>query len=103
MLKNRPRGFSKSQNFEIGLNDCHKIVASILRSSFKKLPRQIIYRAQKRFNQDHFPRDLDSRLLHRELYRNCNEPYKKLSEILNNILNHYVPLKQKQVRSNNKV
>ena len=69
MLRNRPRRFLKSQNFEIGLSDCHKLVVSILRASFKKLPRKIItYRDQKRFNQDHFLRDLDVRLLLGELY-----------------------------------
>ena len=52
MLKNRPSSFLKSQNFEIGLGDCHKLVVSILRASFKKLPRKIIiYKDQKRFNQ----------------------------------------------------
>ena len=35
MLTNRPRSFLKSQNFEIGLSDCHKLVVSILRASFK--------------------------------------------------------------------
>ena len=102
MLTNRPRSFLKSQNFEIGLSDCHKLVVSILRASyFKKLPRKIItYRDQKRFNHDHFLRDLDSRLLQEELYRNCEEPYKKLTEIFNDILNHHGPLKQKQVRGN---
>ena len=101
MLTNRPRSFLKSQNFEIGLSDCHKLVVSILRASFKKLPRKIItYRDQKRFNQDHFLRDLDSRLLQGELYRNCDEPYKKLTEIFNDILNHHAPIKQKQVRGN---
>ena len=55
MLTNRPRSFLKSQNFEIGLNDCHKLIVSILRASFKKLPRKIItYRHLKHFNQDHF-------------------------------------------------
>ena len=64
MLTNRPRNFLKSQNFEIGLSDCHKLVVSILRASSKKLPRKIItYRDQKCFNQDHFLRDLDSRLI----------------------------------------
>ena len=101
MLTNRPRSFSKSQNFEIGLSDCHMLVVCILRASFKKLPRKIItYRDQKRFNQDHFFRDLDSRLLQGELYRNCDEPYKKITEIFNDILNHHTPLKQKQVRGN---
>ena len=101
MLTNRPRNILKSQNFEIGLSDCHKLVVSILRASFKKLPRKIVTcRNQKRFNQDHFLWDLDSRLLLGELYRNCDEPYKKLSEVFDDILNHHAPLKQKQVRVN---
>ena len=88
MLTNRPRSFLKSQNFEIGLSDCHKLVISILRASFQKFPRKIItYRDQKRFNQEHFLQDLDSRPLQGELYRNFDEPYKKLSEIFNDILN----------------
>ena len=53
MLANRPRSFLKSQNFEIGLSDCHKLVVSILRASFKTLPRKT-YRDLKHFNQDHF-------------------------------------------------
>ena len=100
MLKNRLRSFL-SQNFEIGLSDCFKLVVSILRASFKKLPRKIITkRDQKCFNQEHFLRDLDSRLLQVELYRNCHEPCKKLTEIFNDIINHHAPLKQKQVREN---
>ena len=39
---NRPRSFFKSQNFEIGLSDCNKLVVSILRGPFEKLPRKII-------------------------------------------------------------
>ena len=34
MSTNRPRCFLKSQNFEIGLSDCHKPVVSILKASF---------------------------------------------------------------------
>ena len=83
VLTYRLRSFLKSQNFEIGLSDCHKIDVSILRASFKKLSRKIItYRDQKHFNQDHFLRDLDSRLLQGELYRNCDGPYKKFSKFL---------------------
>ena len=37
ILINRPRSFMKSQNFETGLNNCQKLVCSILRASFKKL------------------------------------------------------------------
>ena len=42
MLTSRPRSSLKSQNFEISLSDCHKLVVSILRASFKKVPRKII-------------------------------------------------------------
>ena len=72
-----------------------------MRASFKRLLRKIItYRDQKRFRQDHFLLDLDSRLIQEELYRNCDKPHKKLTEIFNNVLNHHAPLKQKQVRGN---
>ena len=101
MLTNRPRSFLKSQNFEIGLSDCQKPVVSILRASFKKRPRKIITdRDQKCSNQDHFFRDLDSRLLQGELNRNWDEPYKKLTGIFNDIHNHHAPLQQKQERGN---
>ena len=42
MLTNRSRSFLKSRNFEIGLSDCHKLIVSILRPSFKKRLRKII-------------------------------------------------------------
>ena len=95
MLTNRRRSSLKSQNSEIGLSACHKLVVSILRASFKIFPRKnIIYRDQKRFYQDHFLSDLD--ILQGELYRNC----KKLSEIFNDVLSHHAPIKQNQVRGN---
>ena len=100
ILTNRPRSFIKSQNFETGLSDCHKLVRSILRASFKKPPLKIIkYRDQKHIDQK-FLHDLDSKLLQRDLYRNCNDPYEKLSEIFVDILNHHAPLKEKQIRGN---
>ena len=91
----------KSQNFEPGLSDCHKLVPSILRASFKNLPHKIIkYRDQKRFDQKKFLHDLDSKLPQGDLYRNCDEPYEKLPEIFADILNHHTPLKEKQIRGN---
>ena len=72
ILTNRPRSFLKSQNFETGLSDCHKLICSILRASFKRLPPKIIkYGDQKYFNQNKFLHYLDSKLLQEDLYRNC--------------------------------
>ena len=55
MLTNRPRNFMKSQNFETGLSDCHKLVCSILRACSKKLPPKIIkYRDRDTFIKKSF-------------------------------------------------
>ena len=61
----------KFEDFETGLSDCHKLVCSILRASFKKLPPKIVKcRGQKQFDQKMFLHDLDSKLLQKYLYRN---------------------------------
>ena len=101
ILTNRPKSFIKSQAFKLGLSDCHKFVCSILRASFKKLPPKIItYRYQKDFHQQNFLRNLDKKLVQEQLYKSCDEPYKKLSEFFNVILNYHAPLKEKQGRGN---
>ena len=95
ILTNGPRSFMQSQNFDAGFSDCHKLVCSILRASFKKFPPKIIrYRDQKHFDQKNVLYDLDSKLLKGDLYRNCDDPYEKLSEIFVDILNHQAHLKK---------
>ena len=84
----------QSHNFEAGFSDCQKLVCSILRASFKKLPFKIIKcRDQKHFDQKNFLHDLDSKLLQGGLYRNCEDPYDKVSEIFVDILNYHARLK----------
>ena len=100
-LINGPRSFMKSQSCETGLSDSHKLVCSILRASFKKLPSKIIkYKDQKHFDQKKFLQDLDSKLLQGDFYRNCDEPYEKVSKLSIDILNHHALLKEKQIRGN---
>ena len=68
----------KSLTFETGLSDCHKLVCSILRASFKRLPLKIAkYRDHKQFYKEKFLHDLDSKLLQGDLFR------KDLVEIFN--------------------
>ena len=86
----------KSQNFETGLSNCLKLVCSILRASFKKLPPKIKkYRDQKYFDQKQILHHLHSKLLQGDLYKNWDEPYETLSEIFVDILNRNAPLKDK--------
>ena len=101
MLTNKPKSFYKSHSFVTGLSDCHKLIENILRTSFQKFPPKfVIYRNQKNFHESNFLRDLDSRLIQGELYKNCEDPYTKMSEIFSEVLNYHAPLKQKSVRGN---
>ena len=101
MLTNKPKSFYKSHSFVTGLSDCHKLIVSILRTSFQKLPPKfVIYRNKKNFHESNFLCDLDSRLIQGELYKNWEDPYTKLSEIFSEVLNYHAPLKQKSVRGN---
>ena len=101
MLTNKPKSFYKSHSFVTGLSDYHKLVVSILRTSFQKLPPKfVIYRNQKNFHESNFLRDLDARLIQGELYKNCDDPYTEISEIFSEVLNYHEPLKQKLARGN---
>ena len=84
MLTNKPKNFYKSHNFVTGLNDCRKLlIVNILRASFQKRPTKfVIYRNQKIFHESNFPYDFDSRLIQGELYKRCDDPYTKSSEIV---------------------
>ena len=53
------------------------------------------YRDQKHFDQKKYLHDLDSKLLKGDLYRNCDDPYEKPSELFVDILNHYALLAEK--------
>ena len=50
------------------LSNCHKLIMSIVRTSFQKLPPKfVIYRNQKNFHESNFLCELDSRLTQGEL------------------------------------
>ena len=83
LLTNKPKRFQKTQTFVTGLSDCHKLTLTILRSFFKKLPpKTITYRDHKKFDQNSFLCDLDNRLIQGEIYKEKENPYKKLTQIL---------------------
>ena len=60
LLTNKPKNFQKAFVCETGLSDCHKLVATIFRSTFIKLPPEIVkYRRYKNFDENKFCHDLD--------------------------------------------
>ena len=60
MLINKPKTFFKTWTIKTGLNDCHKMTVTFLRTSFKRISsKNIVYRDQKHFYQNEFLRELD--------------------------------------------
>ena len=59
VLTNKPESFLKAKTVETGLSDFHKIVVSVLKTSFKKQrPNIVTYRDYKRFDNEKFRNSL---------------------------------------------
>ena len=77
LLTNKPKSFQKTFVCETGLSDCHKLVATIFRSTFIKLPPKVVkYRSYKNFDENKFCHDLDQILIKRDIYK-AKDPYNK--------------------------
>ena len=60
MLTNKPKSFCETYTIETGLSYCHKMMASFVRASFKRIPsKNIVYRDYKHLNQNKFLHELD--------------------------------------------
>ena len=58
-LTNHPHCFQHTCVIETGLSDCHKMIGSFLRSTFRRLPpKNIQYREYKKFDNEIFLREL---------------------------------------------
>ena len=100
ILTNKPNCFQKTSAFETGLSDFHKLVVTVFRSTFIKLPPKIIrYRSYKNFNEKNFVYELDQKLIQGDIYKTENS-YSRLTEILSKTLNKHAPMKSKTVRGN---
>ena len=64
LLTNKPESFQKTFVCETGLSDCHKLVATIFRSTCIRLPPKVVkYRSYKNFDESKFCHDLDQILI----------------------------------------
>ena len=100
LLTNKPNSLQKTGICETGLSDCHKMVFTLFRSTFIRLPPKIIkYKTIKVLIKAFFCHELDQTLLKGEIYKS-KDPYSKLTEIFQEILQKHASLKSKQVRGN---
>ena len=100
ILTNRPNSFQKTVITETGLSDCHKLISTVFRSTFVKLPPKTIrYRSYKNFNKQNFVHELDQRLIRGDIYK-TDDSYSKLTEIISEVLEKHAPMKVKTIRGN---
>ena len=103
LLTNIPRSFQKTNILETGLSDYHKMILSIFRSYFAKIPSKLIeYRNYKKFYLENFLYDLDQELLKGEMYKSSNsiEMYSSFMKVYRKVLDKHAPLKVKKIRGN---
>ena len=101
MLINRPRSFHHTSFIETGMSDCHKLILSLFRAFFKRIPAKTIEcRNFSKFSPEAFLHELDQELNKGIIYNNQDKQYDLFSDILRTILDHHAPLKTKSIRGN---
>ena len=100
MLTNRPRSFHNTSLIETGLSDCHKMIVSVFRAFFKRLPAKVIeYRNYKTFDQNEFLRNPDQELIRSNSF-NDEQQYDIFTSIFRRVLDKHAPLKRKKLGGN---
>ena len=98
ILTNSPRSFQNSCVIETGLSDFHKMIVTVMKATFQKLPPRIInYRDYKNFNNDKFRECLISILSQPGIIA---DDLRKFLELCIDTLNLQAPFKKKYVRGN---
>ena len=88
--------FQHTLTVSCGLSDFHKLVMTVLKTTFSKnKPREIVYRNYKYFNSQNFNDELKF-VFSKENIDSCS----KFNQTFLNVLNKYAPLKKKQLRAN---
>ena len=101
ILTNCPKSFQLTSVYETGLNDCHGLIATTMKSHIPRLkPKNIIYRTFKNFNSKDFFLDV------KNIGLDCNidDPnnlYTDLSVKFRKVVDKHAPLKKKFLRGNN--
>ena len=97
ILTNCPGSFQNSCVVETGLSDFHKMVVTVMKTSYRKSqPKIIHYRNYKNFSNDIF-RDSLQKIFHQNLENNCDQYVEDFLISCNKILDQHAPRKKKYV------
>ena len=97
-ITNSPRSFQNTKVINIGCSDFHKMIITVMKSTFTKLkPKEVTYRNYKEFDEYLFKKDLTNGLLGN---RQSEEKYDIFENIFLKVLDKHAPLKTKIIRGN---
>ena len=109
LLTNFKPSFMKTNAFETGISDHHKMISTIMKLHFtRKRPKTKYYQDYRKFKIDYFSSELLSHQLdstfssfkENEDFGELNE-FSRLHSVFLNLLNIQAPLKNKILRGNN--
>ena len=90
-ITNSANSFQNTTSVFTGLSDCHKMVLTVMKSTFPKVkPKQITYRNYKTFNNFNFKQDLNKALSSKDV-----KEYNCFEDVFLEVLNKHAPLKKK--------
>lgn len=93
-LTNCNRSFQYTKAISTGCSDCHKMVVTVLKTTYKKAkPKEIVYRSLKNFDKDIFREQLRRKL------EKCDN-YSLFEKYFLETYNEHAPIKKKVVRAN---
>ena len=94
ILTNCPRSFQNSCVIETGLSDFHKMVVTVMETTYRKRDSRIVYyRDFKYFCNNSFKESLQ-KAISQNLGVGCDEIYESFASSCNKILDNHTPLKK---------
>ena len=96
-VTNFPRSFLRTTTITTGLSDFHKMIVTVMRTTFPKSEPQVIrYRDRSKFNNSDFCKDLEEEL------KKYPSEYEKFEQVFLETLELHAPQKSKVLRANHK-
>ena len=98
ILTNRYRSFQNTTTVETGLSDFHKMVLTVLKTTYQKAgPTVVNYRDYKNFSEQTFKQDLREEL---EIIKSSDLNYDSFQNCFEKVLDKHAPMKKKYARAN---
>ena len=86
ILTNQPRKFYTSKTFELGVSDCHKMIATSLRAHIPRIKsKTVYYRSYKNFDRITFLKELADNISDNFDVSDANSSYENFVNILLNV------------------